>query len=173
MAHKCHKGTLVTETRLGFRCPSTAQRPAMLLSDDEITLLIDQQADAWNRGDAAAWSACFADDASFVNIMGMPLVGRREIQERHAMMFRTVFAGSRTDVAIDAITMIPGGLALARTTHVVSALRGLPPGIQATDPDGTLRTRMLYVLARAVPGDAWRVVAGQNTAIVPVSSPTS
>jgi uncharacterized protein (TIGR02246 family) len=145
----------------------------MTLSDDEITLLIDQQADAWNRGDAAAWAACFTDDARFVNIMGMTLVGRREIEQRHAMMFRTVFAGSRTEVVTDAITMIPGGLALARTTHVVSALRGLPPGIQATDPDGTLRTRMLYVLSRPAPGDAWQVFAGQNTAIVPVSSPTS
>ncbi|CAN5861608.1 hypothetical protein BH11GEM1_BH11GEM1_21600 [soil metagenome] len=145
----------------------------MTLSDDEITLLIDQQADAWNRGDATAWAACFTDDASFVNIIGIPLAGRREIGERHAMMFRTVFSGSHTEVAIDAITMISGGAALARTTHVVSALRGLPPGIQATDPDGTLRTRMLYVLSRPVPGDAWRVIAGQNTAIVPVSSPTS
>ncbi|MGO8055871.1 hypothetical protein, partial [Rhizobium leguminosarum] len=45
----------------------------------------------------------------------------------------------------------------------------LPPGIQATDADGTLRTRLKYVCE--LEPDGWRIVAAQNTAILPPRSP--
>lgn len=129
--------------------------------------IVETQAAAWNAGDADAWSACFSDDASFVNIMGMTLGGRAHIAERHGVMFRTVFQGSVCSARVERVVLVAAGVMLASIECSVSGQRRQPPGISATDPDGTLRTRMLYVLTRATPDDAWQVIAAQNTALVP------
>lgn len=132
--------------------------------------IIDDQADAWRRGDGDAWAACFSEDARFVNIMGMSLDGRARIAERHAQMFRTLFLGSVVRVDLESVTEIGPDVLLVRMEHALRGQRALPPGIVATEPDGTLRTRMLYVLVRDAARDAWLVVAAQNTAVVPAAA---
>ena len=132
--------------------------------------IVDGQADAWNRGDGVAWAACFTIDASFVNIMGMTLAGRAHIGERHGQMFRTVFRGSTARVLLESVTALDADTLLVRMEHVVTGQAALPPGISPTDPDGTLRTRMLYVMTRDHVSDAWLVVAAQNTPIVPAAA---
>lgn len=134
----------------------------------ELHALVERQCAAWNAGDADAWSACFSEDAAFVNILGMPLDGRAQIAERHGVMFQTVFAGSRCEAAIEHVARLGNDGVVARIGLVVTGQRMQPPGIQATDADGTLRTRMLYVLRR-VPDGQWTVVAAQNTAIAPTA----
>ena len=138
--------------------------------ETEIRALIDRQTAAWNRGDGDQWAECFSDDASFVNIMGMPLTGRAEIGARHAEILRTVFRGSVSHVHLTDLRACGDDLVIARMEHVVSGQQMLPPGIKPTEPDGTLRTRMLYVFARLPDGRGWHVVAAQNTAIVPALS---
>ena len=133
-----------------------------------IQALIDAQTEAWNRGDADAWASCFSDDAGFVNIMGMSLHGRAHIAERHGVMFRSVFVGSTSRALLESVTPVGDDTLLLRMELAVSGQRALPPGIVATDRDGTLRTRMLYVLARQ-PRGGWFVVAAQNTPIVPAA----
>ena len=61
---------------LGARAGEAAQA-----GDDEATLrqMVAAQAEAWNRGDATAWSKDFAADADFVNIFGMVFHGRQQI----------------------------------------------------------------------------------------------
>ena len=55
--------------------------------------------------------------------------------------------------------------ALAETDYELRDYDRLPPGIRPTDADGTLRTRLKYVWA--LDHDEWKVVAAQNTAILP------
>lgn len=50
---------------------------------------------AWNRHDARAFAALFAEDAHFVNVFGMPANGRKAIEEFHAPIFATMFRESR------------------------------------------------------------------------------
>jgi uncharacterized protein (TIGR02246 family) len=142
-----------------------------------VRALADAQMDAWNRGDGHAWAKDFSDDATFVNIMGFQLDGRAEIAERHARHFRTIFLGSRVVVVLRSVVSVGDDAVLARLDYALSGHRALPPGIQATDADGTLHTRMLYVLSRAGRQDPWQIVAGQNTALLsaaaaPRTSPT-
>src|ERR1022692_4288501 len=60
----------------------------------EITAVVDQFMDAWNRHDAKAFAAVFAEDADFTNWRGTGASGRSKIEEFHAPMFATIFKNS-------------------------------------------------------------------------------
>lgn len=124
-----------------------------------------RQADAWNKHDAHTWVALFASDAEFVNILGMSLQGRAEIEKRHAEIFRGIFSHSRVQVKTRRVRQLGPTAALAETDYELRDYDRLPPGIRPTDADGTLRTRLKYVWA--LDHDEWKVVAAQNTAILP------
>jgi len=131
--------------------------------------ILTRQAEDWNRHDAKAWVAPFSDDAEFINILGASFQGRAEIERRHAEIFTTIFARSRVVVTTRKIRMLGATAALAETDYELRDYDRLPPGIQATDADGTLRTRLKYVCE--LEADGWRIVAAQNTAILPARSP--
>jgi len=127
-----------------------------------------RQVEAWNRHDARAWVAPFSDDAEFVNILGTTLQGRTEIERRHAEIFSGIFAHSRVQVKTRRVRPLGTTAALAETEYELRGYDRLPPGIHATDADGTLRTLLKYVWA--LDHGQWKVVAAQNTAILPPPS---
>lgn len=131
--------------------------------------LLARQAEDWNRHDAKAWVAPFSEDAEFINILGTSLQGRAEIERRHAEIFATIFARSRIVVNTRKVRMLGASAALVETDYELRDYDRLPPGIQATDPDGTLRTRLKYVCKLQSSG--WRFIAAQNTAIFPPRQP--
>lgn len=137
----------------------------MATDDAALTALIAQQADTWNRHDAAAWIAPFEPDAEFINILGMLLSGREQIEKRHAELFQGIFSHSNVVITTGKVTRLGTDAALVDTVYELRGYDRLPPGIRATDADGTLRTRMRYAVIRK--GDTWRVVSVQNTAILP------
>ena len=139
---------------------STAPAP-----DAAIAALIANQAAAWNRHDAAEWVAPFDADAEFVNILGMRLAGREQIQQRHAELFQGIFGHSSVVITTGKLTPLGADAALVDTIYELRGYDRLPPGIRPTDADGTLRTRMRYALVRR--SDGWHVAAAQNTAIFP------
>ncbi len=59
-----------------------------------IVALMDRFMDAWNRHDAKAFAAVFAEDADFTNWRGTWARGRSRIEESHAPMFATIFKNS-------------------------------------------------------------------------------
>jgi uncharacterized protein (TIGR02246 family) len=128
-----------------------------------------QQEAAWNRHDAKAWVAPFSEDAEFINILGMKLEGRPEIERRHAEIFGGIFAHSKVEVTTRKVRSLGATAALVETDYALTGYDRLPPGIRPTDADGTLRTRLKYVWQ--LTHDGWRVVAAQNTAIFPLPVP--
>ena len=56
--------------------------------------LMDRFMDAWNRHDAHAFAAVFAEDADFTNWRGVGASGRSKIEEFHAPVFATIFKNS-------------------------------------------------------------------------------
>lgn len=52
---------------------------------------------AWNRGDAAAFAAPFADDATFIAFDGTELSGREAIAEFHRTRFAKQLKGTRLE----------------------------------------------------------------------------
>ncbi|QRO02642.1 SgcJ/EcaC family oxidoreductase [Archangium violaceum] len=133
-----------------------------------IRKLVADQAEAWNRSDATAWSKDFAPDAEFINIVGTVFKGRTEIQTRHAFVFDTLFKGSRTEVTVTRVHFLGGDVAVTDMEHVVTGYAGLPPGVQPTEA-GVLKTRMRYVMKKN--GKRWEIVAGQNTDVKPTPAP--
>ena len=59
-----------------------------------IVALMDRFMDAWNRHDAKAFAAVFAEDADFTNWRRTGASGRLRIEEFHAPMFATIFKNS-------------------------------------------------------------------------------
>lgn len=143
-------------------CDATASQPA----EPAIRQALEQQAKAWNQHDAKAWSASFADDADFVNILGMLFQGRAEIERRHAELFGSIFARSEVVVKTRKVRPVGKAGAIAETDYELRNYERLPPGIRATDADGTLRTRLKYVWELKPEG--WRIVSAQNTAVLPL-----
>lgn len=140
--------------------PPAAGPPAEAL----IRRALAEQADAWNRHDAKAWSASFAEDADFVNILGMLFQGRAEIERRHAELFGSIFARSQVVVTTRKVRPLGETAAVAETDYELRNYDRLPPGIRPTAPDGTLRTRLKYVWE--LEPDGWRIVSAQNTAVL-------
>jgi uncharacterized protein (TIGR02246 family) len=138
-------------------------------AEPAIREILARQAEDWNRHDAKAWVAAFSEDAEFINILGSSLQGRSEIERRHAEIFTTIFSRSRVVVTTRKVRTLGATAALAETDYELRDYDRLPPGIQATDPDGTLRTRLKYVFELAA--DGWRIVSAQNTAVLPPRSP--
>jgi len=154
------------------------QSPACVNADDPrrareaevaIRQILAHQAEDWNRHDAKAWVAAFSDDAEFINILGSSLQGRAEIERRHAEIFASIFARSRVVVTTRKVRVLGVTAALAETDYELRDYDRLPPGIQATDPDGTLRTRLKYVFELGSNG--WSIISAQNTAILPPRAP--
>jgi uncharacterized protein (TIGR02246 family) len=144
----------------------TACNQAPPAAEPAIREALARQADAWNRHDAKAWVAAFSDDAEFVNILGMALQGRADIEKRHAEIFAGIFSHSRVVVTTRKVRQLGPGAAVAETDYELRDYDRLPPGIHPSDSDGTLRTRLKYVWA--LDHDRWRIVAAQNTAVLPL-----
>lgn len=144
-----------------------------LIRNDPATLAIRQmiaaQEDAWNGQDAHAWSLPFDELASFVNIRGVSMSGRAEIEATHARIFSSIYRGSRSMVIVHRIATLGPDTAVAETEHRVTGYAALPPGVVPTDASGALRTRMTYVL-RCSEVAGWNIVHGHNTAILPTLS---
>jgi uncharacterized protein (TIGR02246 family) len=66
---------------------------------------------AWNRHDAGAFAAVFAEDADFVNVFGMPAKGRKAIEEFHAPIFATMFRDSRLSLVETRVRFLGGNVA--------------------------------------------------------------
>lgn len=136
------------------------------VADIAIRQMIASQVEAWNSHDARAWSLPFAEQAGFVNIRGISMSGRAEIEATHARIFSGIYAGSHSTVTVHRITMLGTDTAIAETEHRVAGYAALPPGVVPTDESKVLRTRMTYVLRRSEALE-WKIVHGHNTAILP------
>lgn len=150
-------------------CDKAPSSPASQPADAVIRQTLAQQEEAWNKHDAKAWVSAFSEDAEFINILGMSLQGRAEIEQRHAEIFRTIFAHSRVSVQTRKVRTLGSHAAIAETDYALRDYDRLPPGIRPTDADGTLRTRLKYVWE--LRSEGWRIVSAQNTAILPLPLP--
>jgi uncharacterized protein (TIGR02246 family) len=122
---------------------------------DDAAALAARLENAWNSADSAGFTAAFADDADFVNVLGMHVRGREAIGHGHAEIFRTVYAGSTVRYRLDTARLLRPDVGLA---HVDAALT-VPAGPMA----GTHRALYSMVLTRD--GGEWRIASFHNTFI--------
>jgi uncharacterized protein (TIGR02246 family) len=131
--------------------------------EDQIASLVAELQSTWNSGNAQGYSAHFAENGEFTNILGTTKYGKKFFEERHAQIFATFFKGSRLEQKIERIEFIRPDVAIVNLDNNIRDFLAVPPGIKA-GPDGVLRTRLLLVLAKE--GDAWTIVAYHNVAVM-------
>ena len=123
------------------------------------TQVVHAFAQCWNAHDMAAFAELFAEDAQFVNVVGLWWRGREQIREAHAFSHATMFKDSTLRIEETSARLVVPQLALVRARWT---LRGhvSPEGVPLPERGGLLLT----TLSRA--RGSWEIVDSQNTDIV-------
>lgn len=116
-----------------------------------IRALIELTQDAWNRGDGAAYGACFTADATDVTYVGTVYHGGEEIGKAHQALFDSFLKGSRLSLEIIEIRCY--GTDTAIVVARGETAKGEPKKL------GKLAT---YTVVRDTEGQ-WRIAAVQKT----------
>ncbi len=146
---------------------NTSEDATAIVAQDEngIRAMITAQTEAWNRGDAKAYSKFFHEDGSFTNIMGTTSFGRQGFESRHEELFATIYKGSNLKLTIKRLKFLRPDVALADIEAKLDGYSKLPPGIR-TEPDGILRTRLQQVLIYE--NGMWGIAAFHNVDLKPL-----
>ncbi len=150
--------TLASLVSLGCEAPVLDPGP-------DISAVLEGLPAAWNSRDASSWVANFSAASDFTNILGMHFEDRAANEARHATLFETIFRESHLEAEVLEIRVLGDDAAIAEVGFRLVGYQRLPPGVTETLP-GELRTRLITVLERV--GAEWKIVAAQNTAILPV-----
>lgn len=75
-------------------------------ADQAVQEIVAALVAAWNRHDAHAFAAVFAEDADFTNVFGMVQKGRAGIEAAHAPIFKTMFKDSQLSVSETRVRLI-------------------------------------------------------------------
>ena len=121
-----------------------------------LATLIELEA-RWLAGDADAYAALHAEDATYVAFDGTTMAGRAEISAGHRPLFDGIMKGSRLAVVERAVRFPDPA------TAIVVQRAGIIMRWQTnrTVPSGKRLSTNTTVLRRA--GDVWIVAAFQNT----------
>jgi uncharacterized protein (TIGR02246 family) len=106
-------------------------------SERAIRDIVEALVVAWNRHDAGAFAASFAEDANFTNVFGMSVKGRGAIEALHEPIFRTMFKDSRLSVTETRIRFLRPDLAAVDVRWEMSGARD-PQGREWPDRRGLL-----------------------------------
>lgn len=128
---------------------------------DEAERLVARLQTAWNAMDGTAFGTPFAADADFVNIRGEHFRGREAIAAGHAGIFRTIYAGSTTRMAVEQARLVRPDVMLV----IVHSQLDAPAGPLA----GRHGARFSLVLTRN--GSEWEIAAFHNTLEAPPGPP--
>lgn len=124
---------------------------------------------AWNASNAELWAAEYWPDGELINILGVVLPNAVEVRARTAQILAGPFSGSRFASVVRNVRFLGADAAMVDIDIRVTNFRALPPGTVATEP-GVLLTRMKHVFERR--HGRWRIVASQNTAVLPKEAAT-
>ena len=119
-------------------------------------------ADGWNRSDANAVAALFAEDADFVDVVGLWWHNRAGIERAYAYGLGTLFRDSTMTAGRVAVKYAGEGVAIV---HVRWPLSGQLDQIGAPLDD----RKTLRVFVAENRNGEWVVVAAQNTDVGPGS----
>jgi len=113
--------------------------------------LLTRSQDAWNRGDGAAYGACFTADATDITFVGTVYYGGTEIGRAHQALFDSFLKGTRLHLRILDIRRYGASTAVVVTRGAVAKKTPRRLGKLAT-----------YYLLRDDSGQ-WRIAAVQKT----------
>jgi uncharacterized protein (TIGR02246 family) len=136
-------------------------------SADEASIraVVQGETDAWNRGDAQAFAAHYAENGDFTNVIGQQLYGREAFIAQHAKIFSTIYKGSHNDFTVSKITFLRADVALVDIDGILVGALRLPPGVTAY-PDGAVHVKLLEVMTKE--NGSWWIAAFHNVPAYPL-----
>lgn len=140
-------------------------------NESAIRSIVQEEAAAWNAGDAVAYSRHFAADGIFVNIRGEYRTGVEAFTRQHESLFNGPFRGSTLHHDVVSVQFVRPDVAVVEVLTSVTGIQKLSPGTN-TDRKGRLRTRLLQVLVKD--GGEWKITDYHNTDVkadVPAPDP--
>jgi uncharacterized protein (TIGR02246 family) len=161
--YRIHSFLLVMATFLSLSLAA----PAQIRTEDEaeIRAIVQSEADAWNRGDAEAFGAYYAENGSFTNVIGQQLYGRKAFIAQHASIFSTIYKGSHNTFSVSKITFLRPDVALVEIDGALSGANRLPPGLKAGE-DGALRVKLVEVMSKEQGN--WVIQLFHNVGVYPL-----
>jgi len=121
-----------------------------------------QQADAWNRHDAKAYAALFAEDADVVNVVGWWWQGRAQLEAKLTQAHSRMFKNSALTFTDVQVRFLDPRTAIA---HARWTMTGATPPPGMPEPKAGIQTLVL----RKHTGH-WLIDVFQNTNSIPESS---
>jgi uncharacterized protein (TIGR02246 family) len=118
----------------------------------------------WNRHDMDEFGRLFHEDASFVNVIGMHMRGRPEIQQAHT----SVHAGPYRDSSL--VLEVAEARELAPNV-VVAVVRSALSGDERAP--GEIRQSVITMVLERRETDNWKIMAAQNTMLAVAGAPRS
>ncbi len=125
----------------------------------EVSRIVDAFAATWNRHDMSAFAQLFAEDAEFVNVVGLWWKGRAEIQGAHEFTHQTMFRNSRLSIREVATRFPMPGIAIARCRWTLEGHLS-PEGDELPARNGILVNTLQQL------DGAWKIIDSQNTDVV-------
>ncbi|WP_157249378.1 SgcJ/EcaC family oxidoreductase [Nonomuraea typhae] len=123
--------------------------------------VIARSQEAWNRGDGAAYGACFTADATDVTFVGTLYQGGGEVGRAHQALFDSFLKGTKLTVEIVGIRRYGADAAVVVTRGDVA--KGTPK---------KLSKLATYTVVREADGQ-WRIAAVQKTQRKPLMEAVS
>jgi uncharacterized protein (TIGR02246 family) len=128
--------------------------------------LMDRFMDAWNRHDARAFAAVFAEDANFTDWRGVGATGRSKIEEVHAPAFGTVFKNSHQKYTEIKTHFVRDDVAAVDVRWEMTGVMG-GQGNPRSDRQGLLN----FVMAKDA--GRWQIVVMHNLDLTALPPPPS
>ncbi len=116
--------------------------------------------EAWMNRDASALAALFADDADFVNVVGIWWQDRTAIEKAHDYALRSFFSETKLIIGRVKLRQVSDDVAVVHARMVLSGQKS-----RDSSTAGRRNTILSFVLQRQA--DGWVCLSAQNTDIVP------
>lgn len=133
-----------------------------------IRAIVEEQASAWNAGDAAEFGRRASPGISFTNLFGMVMYGAPNFIERHRVILSTFYKGTVKRHTVRTVRFVTRDVAIVDIDNELRGVKTMPGGI-AVPPDGILRTQLMEVFVRRA--GRWQVEAYHNVDVKPSAHP--
>ena len=130
---------------------------------DAIRRIIKDEIEAWNKGDAAAYSEHFAEEGTFTNILGAYYKGYDAFLKVHVQIFNTIFLKTTLQQDIVSLQFADSTVAVVEVLTAVSGMQKVPGRNDNFDSKGRLRTRLLQVVVKR--NGKWEIIAYHNVEV--------
>lgn len=135
----------------------------------DLTRLLDIFASGWNAASGTTLASAFADDADFLNVMGLHAHGRDLIARGHDEILSTVFRGTRMTAVVDSVRFLRPDVAAVEATLSLRRADGQPFALGDSLRGPMPSTKASYVATKE--GDRWSIAVFRN--MVPFARPAA